>query len=390
MTAATGERLRSRPDRKPRMPILLVAHLLIPAFAGIASAQSAATSEAVQRMQHHRQDVVGIDLRPVSDYESQHIPDALNVPPTRTLKANLPKDKPLVLYCGNASCVAGHAAAKALAAHGYTKVSCSMAASPPGGPGHEIQGGTMIPVGGKDHMHRLRVELMIAYLMLQFGDVRSFAAQPDKTERSPAASGPNTDISEDSQDAQSVPELYRRARKEMEDMIKDGGNGSLSSAYKLGHLQRKARGRKPRTEAAIAAIFSELMKELSSAREATRRQVIAETAVHLASREEVAALFPLLADPDTRVAGGVVVTIAQRFDCEPQIATWVMSQQDRNVASRGIEVLRTMNLPSSEASIRMIAAKHSNPKVRKYAESVLAHMEKTPRRGQHLMPRKSK
>jgi rhodanese-related sulfurtransferase len=74
-------------------------------------------------MQGKGQDVVLIDVRPAADFQSEHLPGAINVPRAMIRKAELPKNKLLMLYCGSASCMASHQAAQDLVAQGYTNVS---------------------------------------------------------------------------------------------------------------------------------------------------------------------------------------------------------------------------------------------------------------------------
>ena len=84
--------------------------------------QQALSPETIHNMQAMGQDFVIVDVRSSSDFQVQHIPGAINVPSSLILKAQLPKNKSLVLYCGNAACMLSHTAAQALAGNGYTGV----------------------------------------------------------------------------------------------------------------------------------------------------------------------------------------------------------------------------------------------------------------------------
>jgi len=102
------------------MPLVLIAPALC--LAGEVWCQQSLTPDAVHDMQGKQQDFVLVDVRSPNDFQAQHIQGAINIPGTLLHKARLPKNKPLVLYCGNSACQAGHIAAKALAADGYDRV----------------------------------------------------------------------------------------------------------------------------------------------------------------------------------------------------------------------------------------------------------------------------
>jgi rhodanese-related sulfurtransferase len=87
-----------------------------------ARCQQTVTSDAVQAMQSQNQDFILIDVRSSMDFQSQHIQGAVNIPRPLISKAQLPKNKPVVLYCANPTCGLSYSAAKDLAGSGYDKV----------------------------------------------------------------------------------------------------------------------------------------------------------------------------------------------------------------------------------------------------------------------------
>lgn len=79
-------------------------------------------TETFRTLQRKGQPFTLVDVRSPRDFQVEHIQGAINIPEPMLLKAKLPKDKDVVLYCGNAACQIGHIAAKTLAANGYKKV----------------------------------------------------------------------------------------------------------------------------------------------------------------------------------------------------------------------------------------------------------------------------
>jgi rhodanese-related sulfurtransferase len=72
-----------------------------------------------------------VDAREAAEYAELHIPGALNLPPDRLKNggealAAVPKDRPLVVYCGQVSCDAALKVAEGLQSQGYTQVSAFM------------------------------------------------------------------------------------------------------------------------------------------------------------------------------------------------------------------------------------------------------------------------
>lgn len=67
-------------------------------------------------------EVVVIDVRPVSEFEQQHLPFARSMPLTelRARLAELPKDKPIVAYCRGPYCLMSADAVRLLQEQGFT------------------------------------------------------------------------------------------------------------------------------------------------------------------------------------------------------------------------------------------------------------------------------
>jgi rhodanese-related sulfurtransferase len=68
-----------------------------------------------------RGDVVVLDVRPRSEYDSQHLPFARSMPLSelRARLAELPRNKPIVAYCRGPFCVMSDEAVKLLAKRGF-------------------------------------------------------------------------------------------------------------------------------------------------------------------------------------------------------------------------------------------------------------------------------
>lgn len=65
-----------------------------------------------------------IDVRSPESYNKEHIKGALNIPLEEIDKraSEIPRDKPVIVYCGSVSCNASYFAARKLAAMGYDNV----------------------------------------------------------------------------------------------------------------------------------------------------------------------------------------------------------------------------------------------------------------------------
>lgn len=88
-----------------------------------------ATSTAEWRPERHDEllrkaetgEVVVIDVRPVTEFDTKHIPFARSIPiaELRTRLAELPKDKPVVAYCRGPYCLMSADAVALLREHGF-------------------------------------------------------------------------------------------------------------------------------------------------------------------------------------------------------------------------------------------------------------------------------
>lgn len=121
----------SRNDRVPMMEVTMLEHglaiaAMIAVFwitpVGNLWGQQSLNADAVHDMQSKGQEFILLDVRSSADFQAQHIQGAINVPRPSILKAQLPKSKSLVLYCGNPACMLSYTAAQALAGNGYTNV----------------------------------------------------------------------------------------------------------------------------------------------------------------------------------------------------------------------------------------------------------------------------
>ncbi len=63
-----------------------------------------------------------VDVRATPAYEKEHIVGAINIPldDLDTHIESLPKDKPVVVYCGSVDCTLSYHAARKLASKGFT------------------------------------------------------------------------------------------------------------------------------------------------------------------------------------------------------------------------------------------------------------------------------
>lgn len=70
-----------------------------------------------------KEDVLVVDVRFPSDFAKAHVPGAINLPKGKWERATgLSKDKPVVLYCYDATCHLAAEAARTLVAQGYPVV----------------------------------------------------------------------------------------------------------------------------------------------------------------------------------------------------------------------------------------------------------------------------
>ncbi len=63
-----------------------------------------------------------VDVRASAAYDKEHIKGAINIP-LDDLDSNLerlPRDKPVIVYCGSVECTLSYFAARKLAANGFT------------------------------------------------------------------------------------------------------------------------------------------------------------------------------------------------------------------------------------------------------------------------------
>jgi|FaiFalDrversion3_1042247.scaffolds.fasta_scaffold33482_2 rhodanese-related sulfurtransferase len=63
-----------------------------------------------------------VDVRANAAYDKEHIRGAINIPldDLDSHLENLPKDKPVVVYCGSVDCTMSYFAARKLASKGFT------------------------------------------------------------------------------------------------------------------------------------------------------------------------------------------------------------------------------------------------------------------------------
>ena len=74
-------------------------------------------------MLDRKEDVTVVDVRFPSDFARAHVPGAINLPKGKWERAaGLSKDKPVVLYCYDATCHLAAEAARTLVAQGYPVV----------------------------------------------------------------------------------------------------------------------------------------------------------------------------------------------------------------------------------------------------------------------------
>jgi rhodanese-related sulfurtransferase/DNA-binding transcriptional ArsR family regulator len=75
--------------------------------------------ELAQRL--HGRDAFVIDVRPAAEFETAHIPGAVNVPPDdlEHRLGELPRDREIVAYCRGPYCVFAHDAVRLLRSRGY-------------------------------------------------------------------------------------------------------------------------------------------------------------------------------------------------------------------------------------------------------------------------------
>jgi len=65
-----------------------------------------------------------VDVRSPSSYSKEHIKGAVNIPLEELDKrlSEIPRDRPVILYCGSRECKASYYASRKLAAAGYTNI----------------------------------------------------------------------------------------------------------------------------------------------------------------------------------------------------------------------------------------------------------------------------
>ena len=65
-----------------------------------------------------------VDVRSPDQYEKEHIPGAINIPLDKLEEklGELPRDRPIVVYCGSSRCTASLKAARLLSEKGFTNI----------------------------------------------------------------------------------------------------------------------------------------------------------------------------------------------------------------------------------------------------------------------------
>ena len=107
--------------REKAKGLLLVPLLLL--FLCVEShAQKSLSAGVVLIMQQNSEDFILVDVRSASEFQSEHIRGAVNIMRPFILKAQLPKTKKVVLYCGSLTCGLSHSAANDLVGAGYQNV----------------------------------------------------------------------------------------------------------------------------------------------------------------------------------------------------------------------------------------------------------------------------
>ena len=101
----------------PKILLVLVAAVAVVFFVGRGNAGSGASARELVK-----QGALLLDVRTPGEYAEKHIPDAVNIPvqELESRMAELPRDRPIVVYCRS-----GHRSARAatmLKTAGYTSV----------------------------------------------------------------------------------------------------------------------------------------------------------------------------------------------------------------------------------------------------------------------------
>jgi 3-mercaptopyruvate sulfurtransferase SseA len=84
------------------IPGFLVATLAVTIFSVWAGEIPRITPEELNKMIGSKADIVVVDNQPKTEYNKAHIPGAVNLPWAMEIEGpgDLPRDKPLILYCG--------------------------------------------------------------------------------------------------------------------------------------------------------------------------------------------------------------------------------------------------------------------------------------------------
>lgn len=71
-----------------------------------------------------RQSALVVDVRSPDQYEKEHIPGAVNIPLSQleSKLSELPRNRPIIVYCGSSRCTASLKAARLLAEKGFDNV----------------------------------------------------------------------------------------------------------------------------------------------------------------------------------------------------------------------------------------------------------------------------
>lgn len=91
-------------------------------FGSSSFGQELVLAERLEKLQIDKSSFTLVDVRSAAAFERHHIPGAVNLPTDKLGTSELPKDRPLILYCGDAHCPLSHTAAQALTKKGHKNV----------------------------------------------------------------------------------------------------------------------------------------------------------------------------------------------------------------------------------------------------------------------------
>lgn len=107
-------------SRRPLATWLATAGFLL--FGSSSFGQELVLAERLEKLQVDKGSFTLVDVRSAAAFERHHIPGAVNFPTDKLGTAELPKDRPLILYCGDVHCPLSHTAAQALTKKGHRNV----------------------------------------------------------------------------------------------------------------------------------------------------------------------------------------------------------------------------------------------------------------------------